>query len=89
MPGAPKWSLLQPYFRWAAIDGMTDPFLPEVIVNDDLLPMEWPVMVAHEWGHLAGLAHEAEASYFGWRMCQAGNEQTRYSASLPSAMASR
>ena len=47
---------------------MTDPFLLDVIVNDDLLPMERPAMVAHEWGHLAGLAREAEASYFGWRV---------------------
>ena len=66
MPGVPKWSVLQPYFRWAGIDGVTNPFVPEVVVNHDLLPMEWPFTVAHEWGHLAGLAHEAEASYAGW-----------------------
>jgi hypothetical protein len=82
VPGVPKWSLLQPYFRWAGIDGVTNPFLPEVIVNHDLLPMEWPFTVAHEWGHLAGLAHEAEASYAAWLTCQAGTDQTRYSAAL-------
>ena len=78
----PKWSVLQPYFRWAGIDGVTNPFVPEVVVNDDLLPMEWPFTLAHEWGHLAGLAHEAEASYAGWLTCQAGTDQTRYSAAL-------
>ena len=41
--GVPKWSVLQPYFRWAGIDGVTNPFLPEVVVNHDLLPMEWAV----------------------------------------------
>jgi hypothetical protein len=82
VPGLPKWSLLQPYLRWAGIDGVTDPFLPEVIVNHDLLPVEWPFTLAHEWGHLAGLAHEAEASYAGWRTCLAGSEQSRYSARL-------
>jgi len=82
VPGVPKWSVLQPYLRWAGIDGVTNPFLPEVVVNHDLLPMEWPFTVAHEWGHLAGLAHEAEASYAGWLTCQAGTEQTRYSAAL-------
>ena len=82
MPGVPKWSVLQPYFRWAGIDGVTNPFVPEVVVNHDLLPMEWPFTVAHEWGHLAGLAHEAEASYAGWLTCQAGTDQTRYSAAL-------
>jgi hypothetical protein len=80
--GQPKWSVLQPYFRWAGIDGVTDPFLPEIVVNHDLLPVEWPFTVAHEWGHLAGLAHEAEASYAAWLSCQAADEQARYSARL-------
>ncbi len=80
--GTPKWSMLQPYFRWAGIDGVTNPFVPEVVVNHDLLPMEWAFTLAHEWGHLAGLAHEAEASYAGWLTCQAGTDQTRYSARL-------
>jgi hypothetical protein len=82
VPGAPKWSVLQPYFRWAGIDGVTNPFVPEVVVNHDLLPMEWAFTLAHEWGHLAGLAHEAEASYAGWLSCQGGTDQTRYSARL-------
>ena len=82
VPGRPKWSLLQPYLRWAGIDGVTNPFLPEVVVNHDLLPVEWPFTVAHEWGHLAGLAHEAEASYLGWLTCLAGDEHAQYSARL-------
>jgi hypothetical protein len=80
--GVPKWSLLQPYFRWAGIDGVTNPFLPEIVVNHDLLPAEWAFTVAHEWGHLAGLAHEAEASYAAWLTCQAATEGSRYSAGL-------
>jgi hypothetical protein len=82
VPGRPKWSLLQPYLRWAGIDGVTNPFVPEVVVNHDLLPVEWPFTVAHEWGHLVGLAHEAEASYMGWLTCLAGDEQAQYSARL-------
>jgi hypothetical protein len=80
--GVPKWSVMQPYFRWAGIDGVTNPFVPEVVLNHDLLPMEWPFTLAHEWGHLAGLAHEAEASYAGWLICQGSTDQTRYSAAL-------
>ena len=80
--GRPKWSLLQPYLRWAGIDGVTNPFVPEVVVNHDLLPVEWPFTLAHEWGHLAGLAHEAEASFVGWRTCLAASDQSRYSARL-------
>jgi hypothetical protein len=44
--------------------------------------VEWPFTVAHEWGHLAGLAHEAEASYLGWVTCLAADDQARYSARL-------
>jgi hypothetical protein len=80
--GVPKWSVMQPYFRWAGIDGVTSPFVPEVVLNHDLLPMEWPFTLAHEWGHLAGLAHEAEASYAGWLICKNSTDQTRYSAAL-------
>lgn len=80
VPGIPKRSVLQPYFRWAGVDGMTNPFLPEVLVNADLLPPERAFVVAHEWAHLAGLAHEAEASFAAWRVCLSGDEQARYSA---------
>jgi hypothetical protein len=54
VPGVPKRSLLGLYFRRAAIDGMTDPWFLEIIVNPDLLPFERPFVVAHEWAHLAG-----------------------------------
>ena len=80
--GWPKRSLLQPWFRWAGIDGVTNPFVPEVVVNSDLLAVEWPFTLAHEWGHLAGLAHESEASYAGWLTCLAAGDQARYSAHL-------
>jgi hypothetical protein len=82
VPGRPKISLLQPYFRWAGIDGVTNPFLPEILVNADALPIEQPMIVAHEWGHLAGLAHEADASFAAWVLCQRTSVQSRYSAWL-------
>jgi hypothetical protein len=80
--GRPKSTLLGLYFRWAAIDGMTDPFFLETLVNQDVLPVERPFIVAHEWGHLAGYAHEAEANYLGWLICQAGPPQSQYSGWL-------
>ena len=78
----PKRSMLTPYFRAAAIDGFTDPFLLETIVNPDVLPFERPSVVAHEWGHLAGLADESEATFAGWLMCLRGGDQARYSGWL-------
>src|SRR5512138_741977 len=48
-PGRLKRSLLGPYFRWAGVDGMVNPFGLEVIANPDLLPFERPLVAAHEW----------------------------------------
>jgi hypothetical protein len=81
-PGRPKSTVMQAYFRWAAIDGMTDPFFLETLVNTDALPIERPFIVAHEWSHLAGFAHEAEANFLGWVICQRADTQAQYSAWL-------
>ena len=80
--GVPKTTMLTAYFQRAGIDGMLNPFSLEVLVNDTVLPYERPFVVAHEWAHLAGYAHEAEASFVGWLTCLAGNDQSRYSGWL-------
>ena len=77
--GRPKWSILGPWFRWTAVDGMTDPFFLEVLVRHDLLPFERPFVVAHEWAHLAGYADESEANFVGWLTCLRGDAAARYS----------
>lgn len=68
-PGRAKHSLLQVYFRWTAISGMTVPGFLEVILNRDLLPYEVPFTLMHEWAHLAGYADESEANFFAWLAC--------------------
>ena len=78
--GRPKATLLAAYFQRAGIDGMMNPFALEVLVNRAVLPHERPFVLAHEWAHLAGYAHEAEASFVGWLVCLAGDDQSRYSA---------
>ncbi len=80
--GIPKTTMLTAYFQRAGIDGMLNPFSLEVLVNETVLPFERPFVVAHEWGHLAGYANEAEASFVGWLTCLAGNDQSRYSGWL-------
>jgi hypothetical protein len=80
--GVPKRSLLGFYFRWAAIDGMTDPFFLEIILNPDVLPVERPFVLAHEWAHLAGYADEAEANFVAWLTCTQGDALARYSGWL-------
>jgi hypothetical protein len=82
VPGIGKRSLLGLYFRRAAIDGMTDPWFLEIIVNPDVLEFERPFIVAHEWAHLAGYAHEAEANFVAWLVCTQGNALAQYSGWL-------
>jgi hypothetical protein len=78
----PKRSLLTLYFRRAAIDGMTDPFFLEVIVNSDLLPSERPFVLAHEWAHIAGYADESEANFISWLTCVRASPAAQYSGWL-------
>jgi hypothetical protein len=82
VPGRPKTSLLDPYFTRAGVSGMTDPFFLETLLASNLLPFEVPAVLAHEWGHLAGLARESDASFFGIVVCLQGGESARYSAWL-------
>ena len=82
VPGVPKRSLLERYFRAAAIDGMTDPFFLEVILNPDTLPFERPFVLMHEWAHLAGYANEAEANFVAWLASTQGDAMARYSGWL-------
>jgi hypothetical protein len=81
-PARPKRSLLDPYFRAAAVEGMTDPFFLETLVAGGLLPFERPFVVAHEWSHLAGFADEGEANFVGWLTCVQGSHAARYSGWL-------
>jgi hypothetical protein len=80
--GVPKRSFLGFYFRFAAIDGMTNPMFLEVIVNPDLLPIEQPEVLAHEWAHLAGYADESEANFLSWLTCLRGDSLAQYSGWL-------
>ncbi len=82
-PSRPKISrLLDPFFRLAGVTGFTNPFGLETLVQRDLLPIERPFVVAHEWAHLAGQADEAEASAVGWLACMKGGPALEYSGSL-------
>jgi hypothetical protein len=82
VPGRPKATLFDWYFRRASIAGMTDPYFLETLVASDLLLVERPYVEAHEWGHLAGFADESEASFVGWVTCLHGNAFHQYSAWL-------
>ena len=78
----PKHSLLTWYFRRASIDGMTNPFFLEIILNPDLLPAEQPFTLAHEWAHLAGYAEESDANFVAWLTCIRADGAVKYSGWL-------
>ena len=82
VPARPKRTLLDFYFRPAAVAGMTDPFFLETLVESDLLPVERPFVVAHEWSHLAGFADEGEANFAGWLTCIRADAPSQYSGWL-------
>ena len=82
VPARPKWTVLDAYFRAASVDGMTDPFFLETLTLSRLFPMERPMVIAHEWAHLAGYADEGEASFVGWLACTNGDAAAQYSAWL-------
>lgn len=78
-PGRIKRTLFDPYFRWAAIDGVTNPLVPETMVVSTLTPAEVHATVAHEWAHLAGYASENEANFVGWLVCLEAGGAAEYS----------
>lgn len=82
VPARPKRSLLDAYFRAASVDGMTDPWFLETLTLSTLLPFERPMVIAHEWAHLAGFADEGEANFVGWLACLRADDAARYSAWL-------
>ena len=82
VPGRPKVTLLDPYFRRAGVEGMTDPYFLETMVQRDVLPFEQSFILAHEWAHLAGFADESEANFVGWLTCVRASIPDRYSGWL-------
>jgi hypothetical protein len=80
--GRPKPTLLGWYFHQTSIAGMTDPFLLETLLAPDLLDVEKPFVIAHEWAHLAGFADESEANFVAYLTCRRADASARYSAAL-------
>jgi hypothetical protein len=82
VPGRPKRTLLQFFFRASGVDGMHAPFLLETLVNPYITPPERPAVLAHEWAHMAGYAPEADASFVGLLAALRAGAPSQYSAWL-------
>jgi Protein of unknown function (DUF3810) len=81
-PAMPKRSAVSWYLRHAGIDGMIDPLFLEIILNPDVLTIEMPFTLAHEWAHLAGYANESDANFVAWLTCIRSDSAAQYSGWL-------
>lgn len=71
------------FFAKAGISGYFGPFFNEVHVNTQLLPVEYPFVLAHEKAHQLGITSEAEANFYAWLVCTRSKSPiVRYSGLL-------
>lgn len=76
----PKQMLLNPLYSAAGVLGFMGPWMNENLLNDDLLPVQFPSVYAHELSHLLGITSEAEASYWAYHICTLSTSaEIRYS----------
>lgn len=79
----PKPITLSNFFAQASIAGYYGPFFSEVQVNDSLLLIEYPQVLAHEFAHQLGITSEAEANFYSWLVCtRSDSKQLQYSANI-------
>lgn len=79
----PKPITLSRFFAEASIAGYYGPFFSETQVNDSLLPIEYPQVLAHEFAHQLGITSEAEANFYSWLVCsRSDSRQLQYSANI-------
>lgn len=71
------------FFAGAFVGGYFGPFFNEVHINSYLLPIQIPIVLAHEKAHQFGITDEGEANFIGWLVCQNTNDSyIEYSANL-------
>lgn len=71
------------FFAQAGISGYYGPFFTEIHVNERILPIEYPFVLAHEKAHQFGITNEAEANFYAWLVCtKSKSKQLQYSANL-------
>lgn len=79
----PKPITLSGFFAKASIAGYYGPFFSEVHLNDSLLMIEYPQVLAHEFAHQFGITSEAEANFYSWLACShSESKHLQYSANI-------
>ena len=79
----PKTMLFTWFFAKSGVSGYFGPFFNEVHLNGELLPTEYPFVLAHEKAHQFGIPGEAEANFMAWYICNTSSDKRLiYSASI-------
>lgn len=74
---------LSSFFAKGGISGYYGPFFSEVHINQNVLPIEYPFVLAHEKAHQFGITSEAEANFYAWITCtQSNSKLLKYSANI-------
>jgi hypothetical protein len=79
----PKTMLYTWFFAKSGVSGYFGPFFNEIHLNGELLPTEYPFVLAHEKAHQFGISGEAEANFTAWYICHTSKDnRLKYSASI-------
>jgi hypothetical protein len=78
-----KTMLFTSFFAKSGVSGYFGPFFNEVHLNGELLPTEYPFVLAHEKAHQFGFSGEAEANFMAWYICNSSSDnRLKYSANI-------
>lgn len=79
----PKIMIFSSIYGKLGLSGYFGPFFNEIHVNSDVLPMDYPFLLAHEKAHQFGITSEAEANLAAFVVCTGSSDQRlKYSGYL-------
>jgi len=71
----PKTMIFSSFYSKVGLSGYFGPFFNEIHVNQYLLPMDYPFLLAHEKAHQFGIGSEAEANLVAFIVCTKSSDQ--------------
>lgn len=76
----PKKMIFSSFFSKLGVSGYFGPFFNEIHLNRNLLPIDYPFVLAHEKAHQFGVTSEAEANFIAFVICiSSDDQQIKYS----------
>jgi len=79
----PKSMFAETFFSKRSVFGYYNPFFSEVYVSSMCQLIDYPIILAHEKAHRAGIARETDANFYAWFICyKSESDELRYCANL-------